>query len=192
MVSEKRLRCSETLGEQTPQTASADFGPLAIESFHRTFGMFVLRLSDLLVDAHPIPHGSNLTKWHTRLRHAKRTGIHAEKQHPLAVGPETLEITGIGSPSILQWLIDTIDRVRTLLRKRGLKTDPETVTGLSVQDFHLLVRLKVFNTEQMNQAVFAFRRYEDASLRYTGLDSHPGLVSYGLYDTVVAVNAEAS
>ena len=33
------------------------------------------------------------------------------------------------------------------------KLEPElflTVTGLSVQDFHLLVRLKVFNTEQMN------------------------------------------
>jgi hypothetical protein len=55
-----------------------------------------------------------------------------------------------------------------------------------VKDFHLLVRLKVFNTEQMNQAVFAFRRYEDASLRYTGIDSHPGLTHYGLYDTVVA------
>ena len=62
----------------------------------------------------------------------------------------------------------------------------ETVTGLTVKDFHLLVRLKVFNTEQMNQAVFAFRRYEDASLRYTGLDSHEGLTRYGLYDTVVA------
>ncbi|MHB8762298.1 MAG: DEAD/DEAH box helicase family protein [Coriobacteriia bacterium] len=60
------------------------------------------------------------------------------------------------------------------------------VTGLSVKDFHLLVRLKVFNTERMNQAVFAFRRYEDASLRYTGIDSHPGLTHYGLYDTVVA------
>jgi hypothetical protein len=60
------------------------------------------------------------------------------------------------------------------------------VTGLTVQDFHLLVRLKVFNTEQMNAAVFAFRRYEDASLRYTGIDSHPGLTHYGLYDTVVA------
>jgi hypothetical protein len=59
------------------------------------------------------------------------------------------------------------------------------VTGLTVEDFHLLVRLKVFNTEQMNQAVFAFRRYEDASLRYTGIDSHPGLSHYGLYDTVV-------
>jgi hypothetical protein len=62
----------------------------------------------------------------------------------------------------------------------------ETVTGLKVKDFHLLVRLKVFNTEQMNQAVFAFRRYEDASLRYTGIESHPGLTHYGLYDTVVA------
>ncbi len=60
------------------------------------------------------------------------------------------------------------------------------VTGLTVKDFHLLVQLKVFNTEQMNQAVFAFRRYEDASLRYTGIDSHEGLTHTGLYDTVVA------
>lgn len=69
------------------------------------------------------------------------------------------------------------------------KIEPElfnTVTGLTVKDFHLLVRLKVFNTEQMNQAVFAFRRYEDASLRYTGIESHVGLSHYGLYDTVVA------
>ncbi|WP_310460303.1 DEAD/DEAH box helicase family protein [Sphaerotilus sp.] len=69
------------------------------------------------------------------------------------------------------------------------KLEPDlflTVTGLTVQDFHLLVQLKVFNTEQMNQAVFAFRRYEDASLRYTGIESHSGLTHYGLYDTVVA------
>jgi Type III restriction enzyme, res subunit/Meiotically up-regulated gene 113 len=69
------------------------------------------------------------------------------------------------------------------------KLEPDlfrTVTGLTVEDFDLLVRLRVFNTEQMNGAVFAFRRYEDASLRYTGIDSHPGLTHYGLYDTVVA------
>lgn len=69
------------------------------------------------------------------------------------------------------------------------KLEPDlfrSVTGLTVDDFHLLVRLKVFNTEQMNQAVFAFRRYEDASLRYTGIESHQGLTHYGLYDTVVA------
>ena len=69
------------------------------------------------------------------------------------------------------------------------KLEPDlflTVTGLTVADFHLLVRLKVFNTERMNEAVFAFRRYEDASLRYTGIESHKGLTHYGLYDTVVA------
>jgi hypothetical protein len=68
------------------------------------------------------------------------------------------------------------------------KLEPDlflAVTGLTVSDFHLLVKLRVFNTEHMNQAVFAFRRYEDASLRYTGIASHPGLSYYGLYDTVV-------
>ena len=74
------------------------------------------------------------------------------------------------------------------------KLEPDlfcTVTGLKVQDFHLLVRLRVFNTEQMNGAVFAFRRYEDASLRYTGISSHDGLTHVGLYDTVVAKEAAA-
>ena len=69
------------------------------------------------------------------------------------------------------------------------KLEPDlfrTVTGLTVADFHLLVQLRVFNTEHMNQAVFAFRRYEDASLRYTGVESHGGLTHYGLYDTVIA------
>ena len=70
------------------------------------------------------------------------------------------------------------------------KLEPDlflTVTGLTVKDFHLLVQLRVFNTEQMNQAVFAFRRYEDASLRYTGIESHEGLSHYGLFNTVVAI-----
>lgn len=78
------------------------------------------------------------------------------------------------------------------LRDVITKIEPDlfkTVTGLTVEDFNLLVQLKVFNTEQMNQAVFAFRRYEDASLRYTGLESHPGLIHIGLYDTVVAKEA---
>ena len=78
------------------------------------------------------------------------------------------------------------------LRDVITKLEPElflSVTGLTVKDFHLLVQLKVFNTEQMNQAVFAFRRYEDASLSYTGIESHAGLSRYGLYDTVVAREA---
>lgn len=38
-------------------------------------------------------------------------------------------------------------------------------------------------TQQMNQTVFAFRRYEDASVSHTGIDSHLGLSHVGLYDT---------
>lgn len=66
----------------------------------------------------------------------------------------------------------------------------KTVTGLTVEDFELLVSLGVFNATHMNQAVFAFRRYEDASLSYTGIESHEGLRHYGLYDTVVSVPSE--
>jgi hypothetical protein len=72
------------------------------------------------------------------------------------------------------------------------KLEPDlfrTVTGLTVEDFHLLVSLNVFNSAHMNQAVFAFRRYEDASLAYTGINSHEGLRHYGLYDTVIAKEA---
>ena len=70
------------------------------------------------------------------------------------------------------------------------KLEPDlfkAVTGLTVKDFNLLVSLGVFNPTHMNQAVFAFRRYEDSSLAYTGIDSHPKLRHYGLYDTVIAI-----
>ena len=73
------------------------------------------------------------------------------------------------------------------------KLEPDlfkSVTGLTVKDFDLLVSLGVFNSTHMNQAVFAFRRYEDSSLSYTGIDSHPKLRHYGLYDTVVAIDSE--
>lgn len=63
----------------------------------------------------------------------------------------------------------------------------KTVTGLTVDDFNLLVSLGVFNASHMNQAVFAFRRYEDASLSYTGIAVNGGQRRVGLYDTVVAV-----
>ena len=70
------------------------------------------------------------------------------------------------------------------------KIEPDlfkVVTGLSVEDFNLLVSLNVFNSAHMNQAVFAFRRYEDGSLSYTGIDSHSDLRRVGLFDTAVAL-----
>jgi hypothetical protein len=59
------------------------------------------------------------------------------------------------------------------------------VTGLTLRDFDLLVSLGVFNRELMNDAVYKFKRYEDASLTYTGIDSHAD-VGVGGYDTVLS------
>jgi len=58
------------------------------------------------------------------------------------------------------------------------------VTGLSVKDFELLVSLGVFNSALMNDAVYKFKRYEDASLEYIGINKHQG-DDVGLYDTVI-------
>lgn len=59
------------------------------------------------------------------------------------------------------------------------------VTGLTVKDFDLLVSLGVFNSGLMNDAVYKFKRYEDASLVYAGIDKHEG-EDVGLYDTVLS------
>jgi hypothetical protein len=59
------------------------------------------------------------------------------------------------------------------------------VTGLTVKDFELLVSLGVFNSSLMNDAVYKFKRYEDASLEYIGINKHEG-EGVGLYDTVVS------
>ena len=59
------------------------------------------------------------------------------------------------------------------------------VTGLSVKDFNLLCSLNVFNASLMNDAVYKFKRYEDASLVYTGLESKHEGEGVGLFNTVL-------
>jgi very-short-patch-repair endonuclease len=59
------------------------------------------------------------------------------------------------------------------------------VTGLNKKDFELLVSLGVFNSALMNDAVYKFKRYEDASLVYTGIDRHAG-EDIGLFDTKIS------
>ena len=59
------------------------------------------------------------------------------------------------------------------------------VTGLTVKDFELLVSLGVFNSALMNDAVYKFKRYEDSSLVYIGINKHEG-EDIGLYDTVLS------
>ena len=61
------------------------------------------------------------------------------------------------------------------------------VTGLEIADFNLLVELNVFNASLMNDAIFKFRRYEDSSLTYTGINRHDVDERVGGYDTTVSV-----
>lgn len=58
------------------------------------------------------------------------------------------------------------------------------VTGLSVEDFNMLCSLGVFNAPLMNDAIFKFKRYEDASLIYTGIDKHTN-DEVGGWDTTI-------
>lgn len=55
----------------------------------------------------------------------------------------------------------------------------QKVTGLTIPDFELLVSIGIFNEQVMNSAVFAFRRYEEASLSYTGITKHNELLIGG-------------
>lgn len=58
------------------------------------------------------------------------------------------------------------------------------VTGLSVKDFDVLCSIGLFDPEKMNQGIFGFRKYENSSLNYTGIDKHEG-ESIGGWDTVL-------
>ena len=78
-----------------------------------------------------------------------------------------------------QCLKDVITQLEPQLFKK--------VTGLDVKDFELLVSLGVFNDSLMNDAVYKFKRYEDASLSYTGINKHAG-ENQGGWNTVITAN----
>jgi K+/H+ antiporter YhaU regulatory subunit KhtT len=74
-------------------------------------------------------------------------------------------------------LRDVITQIEPGLFKR--------VTGIDVNDFELLVSIGVFNGPLMNDAVYKFKRYEDSSLVYAGLNKHEG-ENVGGFDTVIS------
>jgi len=74
-------------------------------------------------------------------------------------------------------LIDVITQLEPGLFKK--------VTGLEQKDFELLIGLNVFNYSLMNDAVYKFKRYEDASLKYVGINKHEG-DDVGLFSTTVS------
>ena len=80
----------------------------------------------------------------------------------------------------------------TDFRERSLKevishVEPglfKKVTGLKVDDFEELTKLGLFNGSLMNTAVHDFKRYEDNSLQYVGINKHAG-EDIGLWDKTI-------
>ncbi len=66
------------------------------------------------------------------------------------------------------------------------KLEPELfqrVTSLTIPDFELLVSVGVFNSAQMNDSILLFRRYEDSSLEYIGVNRHSDDKYVGTFDS---------
>jgi hypothetical protein len=61
------------------------------------------------------------------------------------------------------------------------------VVGIKKKEFHTLLSLGVFNSINMNESVFLFKRYEDSSLSYLGKYKHEGK-DIGLWDTVITAD----
>ena len=112
-----------------------------------------------------------------------------ETQHP-----SLLERTATGRPTRRRLNTRSQD-TKKLLPSTSPIVEPELfkkVTGLNVKDFELLVSLNLFNEGLMNDAVYKFKRYEDASLEYTGLKSRHEGEDVGLYSTVLSAEDYAA
>ena len=75
---------------------------------------------------------------------------------------------------------ETLKDVITQLEPKLFKR----VTSLSVKDFELLLSLGLFNSTLMNSAIFSFKRYENASLHYSGFTRY-NPKHIGLFDSKV-------
>lgn len=59
------------------------------------------------------------------------------------------------------------------------------VTGLETEDYKTFIELGVFDSVKMNAACGAFRRYEDSSMTYSGINKHEG-EEMGLFDISIS------
>src|SRR5580765_5458182 len=61
------------------------------------------------LDVHPIADRADLAEGHARLGHAKRSGIHAEKDHPLAAVGKLPKVRLVAAPRITERIINVCD-----------------------------------------------------------------------------------
>lgn len=88
----------------------------------------------------------------------------------------------------------TDDRREATLQNIIYPYEPELfkkVTGISHKDFEILKEIGLFNPSLMNTAIYDFRKYEEDSLRYTGIEKHIG-EDIGGYDTIITAQEFSS
>ena len=130
------------------------------------------------------------------IKKAKKEKTEASQKEKKELSDEEKEIKS-KRKQIQEKLIKFATRIPVFMyltdyRERGLKDvitqlEPglfKNVAGLSVEDFNMLCTLGVFNAPLMNDAIFKFKRYEDASLTYTGINRHTG-DEVGGWDTTI-------
>lgn len=130
------------------------------------------------------------------IKNAKKKKTEASQQEKKELSDEEKEIKS-KRKQIQEKLIKFATRIPVFMyltdyRERCLKDvitqlEPglfKKVTGLSVEDFNMLCSLGVFNAPLMNDAIFKFKRYEDASLTYTGINRHAA-DEVGGWDTTI-------
>ena len=130
------------------------------------------------------------------IKNAKKKKTEASQKEKKELSDEEKEIKS-KRKQIQEKLIKFATRIPVLMyltdyRERCLKDvitqlEPglfKKVTGLSVEDFNMLCSLGVFNAPLMNDAIFKFKRYEDASLTYTGINRHAA-DEVGGWDTTI-------
>lgn len=87
---------------------------------------------------------------------------------------------------IFMYLTDYRERT---LKEIITELEPELfkkVTGINVSDFELLCKIGVFNSGLMNDAIYNFKRYEDSSLSYTGVNLHTEDKQIGGFDETIS------
>jgi hypothetical protein len=72
--------------------------------------MFHRRPANFSANLHPIPHRRDFTEGNSDLRHAERSGVHAQKNHALAAAAKPAQIIFVRRPGVSERIVDVRDR----------------------------------------------------------------------------------
>ena len=121
VLGEETVRRPESLPEESPEAATADFGAVAGETGHRLAGMLALRPADWQIDAQPVPHRGDLAERHAGLGHAEGARIHAKEEDLARAGRRVpAEVGLVRRPGVIQGPVDVIRGRRELQPGQGL------------------------------------------------------------------------